>query len=189
MNKRASPFNKHVNIWTSNSTRSGCIVLRLLMHLQISIARIYWCTTEKCKSVQQPSAASAEQLELLERFFFSVFSLEVSGSHMTVECNQRGHSILLPWLLPDGGLAASESEGSPSKNTSSSIHKMNSFGDAICLSIAQVLRAQVRSSYYNKPFLIRNIWRKGVDVDQFDCYSSMSLSQSGFVRGVHDAAI
>lgn len=35
--------------------------------------------------------------------------------------------------LPDVGLGASESEGSPSKNTSSNFQKMNSFGDAICL--------------------------------------------------------
>lgn len=40
------------------------------------------------------------------------------------------------------GLAASESEGSPSKNTASNFQEMKSFGDAICLSIAHVAQAQ-----------------------------------------------
>ncbi|KAI4813913.1 hypothetical protein KUCAC02_003134 [Chaenocephalus aceratus] len=42
-------------------------------------------------------------------------------------------------------LCASESEGSPSKNISSNFHKMNSSGDAICLSIARVPCAQCPS--------------------------------------------
>lgn len=40
------------------------------------------------------------------------------------------------------GSAASESEGSPSKNTASNFQEMKSFGDAICLSIAHVAPAQ-----------------------------------------------
>lgn len=76
--------------------------------------------------------------------------LKVRGSQETERCNQQGHSTRLPWLLPDTGLIASEPEGSRSKNTSSHIHKMNSLWDAICLSIAWVPRAQVRSNYSNR---------------------------------------
>lgn len=39
-------------------------------------------------------------------------------SHETERCNQRAHSPWLPSLLADAGLAASQSQGSPSKNTS-----------------------------------------------------------------------
>lgn len=72
--------------------------------------------------------------------------------------HQRGHSARLPSLVSDGGLGASESECSPSKNISSNFHKINSSGDAICLSIGRVTCAQVGPSYcsrhVSKPLLL-----------------------------------
>lgn len=76
----------------------------------------------------------------LQGFFFPLKKGIVCGgtwvSHKSEQRYQQGHSPRLPSLLPEAGVCANESEGSPSKNISSNFHKMNSSGDAICLSIA-----------------------------------------------------
>lgn len=54
-------------------------------------------------------------------------------------CNQQG---LFHHKCQTKSLCASESEGSPSKNIASNFQEMNSFGDAICLSLTHVAQAQ-----------------------------------------------
>ncbi len=131
-----------------------------------------------CKSIQQQSAASASQLQCNQRDF----SWKVWVSHKSERCNQRGHSPWLPSLLPDAGPGASQSEGSPSKNISSNFHEMNSFGDAICLSIVRVPCAQVRSSYCSRHVssLCSSSFMRGL-ITLF-CFTSVKCPSVGFFQ-------
>lgn len=137
MQWEATLLNNHVNDRASKSTGEACIVPELVIQLKnLNCIHIYRYIMKPCMQINSAIHSIAVTVQR------GWFLLRVGVSRKTERCNQWGHS---PWL-PDAGLGASESEGSPSKNVSSNFRKVDSFGDAICLSIARGPHAQVRLS-------------------------------------------
>lgn len=86
-------------------------------------------------AINSPSTHSSVETEQQVQFLLRVGKGVVEKRR----CNQQG---LFHHKCQTKSLYASESEGSPSKNIASNFQEMNSFGDAICLSLTHVAQAQ-----------------------------------------------